>query len=121
MPEGYAHLTHQQRDRIQNYHGHMLAQDITDDLKLASSTVYRELMRTRIVSVSNARSAALTKDRSTLPTTNRTCSAPVRTSSGRIPLLIWSIRGLNLTGVPVYLLRLNPSRQLSASQRYTDC
>ena len=93
MSEGYAHLTHEQRDYLQNFHDHMLARDITDDLKLASSTVYRELIRTRIPSVRIARSAALSKDPSTLPATNRTCSAPVRTSSGRIPLLIWSIRG----------------------------
>ena len=45
MPEGYTHLTREQRNHIQRYRGRMSKQQIADDLGVHRSTVYHELRR----------------------------------------------------------------------------
>ena len=45
MPEGYSHLTREQRNHIHRYRGRMPVQQIADDLGVHRSTVYRELGR----------------------------------------------------------------------------
>ena len=45
MPEGYSHLTREQRYHIRRYRGIMPVQQIADDLCVHRSTVYRELKR----------------------------------------------------------------------------
>ena len=45
MPEGFSHLTREQRNHIRRYRGIMPIQQIADDLRVHRSTVYRELKR----------------------------------------------------------------------------
>ena len=45
MPEGFSHLTREQRNHIQRYHGRMSKQQIAVDLGVHRSTVYHELRR----------------------------------------------------------------------------
>ena len=45
MPEGYTHLTREQRNHIQRYCDRMSKQQIADDLGVHRSTVYHELSR----------------------------------------------------------------------------